>query len=649
MVRNELLPLTGSFFIGCNYWASHAGTAMWSDWRPEQVDVDLRRLSEAGIEVIRVFPLWPDFQPIDNMYTGEGLHYGYRIGEARLPDTAAGRAGMSQVMLDQFAQFTEIADRYGLKIIVGLITGWMSGRLFVPNALKGKPILSDHDSIRWQVRFVKHFIHEFRASSTIIAWDLGNECNVMENVGSREDAYVWTASIANAIKASDPSRPLISGMHSLSPAGKWTMQDQGELTDILTTHPYPFWTEYMDYDPINTIRPTIHATVESLFYGQIGEKPCFAEEMGTMGPMVCSEEVAADFARASMFSQWAHGLNGLLWWCANDQTKLQHAPYDWVACEGELGLMTEDGRVKPALQELGRIKNVIRNLPIDGKLPARRVDGICILNSEQDHWSTALGAFLLSKQAGFDIDFRYEEQPLPDADFYLLPCVTGVNGIAKQRWEQLLAKVAAGATLYISSNNGYMLNFAELTGLRVQNRSRRDAAAEIVLDGPGTTTNLKIPSQFKLEYKNERAEVLAVEHDGNPALVKSSYGKGTVYYCSLPVELAIAQQPGIANKPDKAPYWRMYEAISREARNGRIIAVDAPNVGITEHSADDCMRYAVAINYSEAPQSVTMTVQSEWEITEAMYGSMPVGAKGTYTAWLPSNEAMILKLARRQV
>jgi hypothetical protein len=99
----------------------------------------------------------------------------------------------------------------------------------------------------------------------------------------------------------------------------------------------------------------------------------------------------------------------------------------------------------------------------------------------------------------------------------MLPCVTGVNGIAKQRWEQLLAKVHGSATLYVSSNNGYMLNFADVTGLRVQNRSCRDADAEIQLDAyaDGRTTSLRIPSLFRLEYKNERAEVLAEEPDSN--------------------------------------------------------------------------------------------------------------------------------------
>ena len=37
---------------------------MWSDWRPAVVDSDLRRLAAAKLRVLRVFPLWSDFQPI---------------------------------------------------------------------------------------------------------------------------------------------------------------------------------------------------------------------------------------------------------------------------------------------------------------------------------------------------------------------------------------------------------------------------------------------------------------------------------------------------------------------------------------------------------------------------------------------------------
>jgi hypothetical protein len=642
MTKNALLNLPSPFFLGCNYWASHAGTAMWSDWRPEQVDLDFERLAAAGIEVIRVFPLWPDFQPIHNLYGGEGAHRGQRFGELRRPDDAAGRAGMSTEMMARFATLTELADKHGLKLIVGLITGWMSGRLFVPPALQGKAILTDPDAIRWQVRFVSYFVEQMKTRSAIIAWDLGNECNVMGKVSAQEQAYVWTASIANAIKAKDGSRPLLSGMHSLQAKGLWTMQDQGELTDILTTHPYPFWTPYLDYDPLTSLRPTIHATVESLLYADVSGKPCFAEEMGTMGPMVCSEEVAAAFARTSLWSQWANGLHGLLWWCANDQTRLQHAPYDWVACEGELGLLDEDGRVKPALRAMAKAAKAIAALP---PLPPRRVDGVCILNSAQDHWAAALGAFMLAKQAGLEISFRFEEQALPDASFYLLPCITGVEGVPKQLWQQLLAKVHdEGATLYLSSNDGYTLDFAELTGLRVQNRRRR--ADEVVLTYPADSTEpLRFAPKFRLDFSVERAEVLAAEADGNPVFSKARYGRGTVYFCALPLELTVAQKEGASWPLDGQPYWHFYATLA-EALDARLLRIADPHVAQTEHAAEDGSTLVVLVNHSPDARTLPLVLCDGWQVSETLHGSPALQTEAGLHLQLPANDAAVLRLRR---
>ena len=54
----------GRTAVGCNYWASHAGVRMWRDWNPAQVERDFDLMVSHGIEVVRVFPLWPDFQPL---------------------------------------------------------------------------------------------------------------------------------------------------------------------------------------------------------------------------------------------------------------------------------------------------------------------------------------------------------------------------------------------------------------------------------------------------------------------------------------------------------------------------------------------------------------------------------------------------------
>ena len=55
---------SGKIAIGCNYWASNAGVYMWRNWNPAQVEKDLDLMAAHGMTVLRVFPLWPDFQPL---------------------------------------------------------------------------------------------------------------------------------------------------------------------------------------------------------------------------------------------------------------------------------------------------------------------------------------------------------------------------------------------------------------------------------------------------------------------------------------------------------------------------------------------------------------------------------------------------------
>lgn len=60
--------------------------------------------------------------------------------------------------------------------------------------------------------------------------------------------------------------------------------------------------------------------------------------MGSMGPMIACEKVAADFARINMLSVWVNECRAMAWWCAFDQEKLLAAPYNWNGIEAELGL-----------------------------------------------------------------------------------------------------------------------------------------------------------------------------------------------------------------------------------------------------------------------------------------------------------------------
>jgi len=66
---------SGNFVVGCNYWASHAGTAMWRDWNEASIRHDFELMGSVGLQLVRVFPLWPNFQPLEQHRTVMGFNH----------------------------------------------------------------------------------------------------------------------------------------------------------------------------------------------------------------------------------------------------------------------------------------------------------------------------------------------------------------------------------------------------------------------------------------------------------------------------------------------------------------------------------------------------------------------------------------------
>jgi hypothetical protein len=605
---------------------------MWADWQPDVVDADLRQLAEGGLQVLRVFPLWPDFQPITLLRGGAGKPREVRFGEALLPDTEAGQAGLSEEALAHFQVFADLAEKHGLKLIVGLLTGWMSGRLFVPPALEGLNVLTDPFAIQWETRFVRCFVRRFKGHPAIAAWDLGNECNCMAPVPNPEAAWAWVAAITNAIRAEDPAavsgrafsapeRPVVSGMHGI--LNHWPPDVLGELTDLLTTHPYPYFTEHCDQDPVNTIRTILHSTAESRFYADWGGKPCLAEELGTLGPLLASKAVAADFIRSCLFSLWAHDCHGLLWWCAYDQDCLAHAPYDWNTCERELGLFHADRTAKPVLSELGGFRRFLESLPEDilpgGCLPQHPREAVCLLSQDQDQWGAAYSAYILARQAGFELEFQQGEQPLKEAPLYLVPAVRGINVISRHRWLALLERVKAGATLYLSIDNALLSGFEEVFGLVSQWRSRRaNGQLSFSLDGDSLT----IPSGFRQDLLPTGAEALGCEADGNPAFTRFDYGKGEVFLLSAPLETALADWPGGFHAAGAQPLWKIYRRVGSKVIEGRAVRKSQPMLGVTEHPLSERERVIVMVNYSPQAVEDALEFAEGWQVKKVWRGEV---------------------------
>jgi beta-galactosidase len=630
----------GAFVVGCNYWASHAGIHMWRDWQPEIIAADLKQLSAGNIRVIRVFPVWPDFQPITQYYGGGGSSLEIRLKEQPLPTSGPGANGLDTTALRHFRELADMAAQYHIKLVVGLVTGWMSGRLLVPPALEGKNILSDPVAIMWQVKFAGTFVRTFKDHPAIIAWDLGNECNVMEDLPSHEAAWLWTASIANAVRAEDKSRPVVSGMHGLSFEGKdpWRLADQAELTDLLTTHPYPMWTPHAGMDPKNGIRTCIHSAAESRLYADAGNKPCIAEEIGMMGPMEANEEVTAAFARTTLFSLWANNCQGFLWWCAYDQSGLGFPPYEWQAVERNLGLIRPDRTPKPVFNELKKFAAFTAQLPFT-RLPVRKTNAVCILTGGQDQWGVAYSAYILAKQAGLELSFQYATQPLKSSSLYILPSINGITPVSRTTWLQLLDKVKEGAVLYVSCNEGFLSPFNEPAGIDIITRtSRREHAAFISLTD--TSLHFEMPAASRFAIRPTTAQVLATEADHNPVFMTNNYGKGRICFLTIPLEDHLANTPGVFE--EKTPYYKIYSALKQYAGITATVSSSDPAIAFTTHDISASEKIIIGINYSAADATTNWEINKAWTVSKLLYGQAPSGEKCVIKA----NDAFVVLLKR---
>ena len=597
------------FILGCNYWASDSGTEMWRNWSEDTVRKDFAQLSENGVKYLRVFPVWRDFQPVCPLFDIHGKIREYRINEDKLSEN---KYYLDESMLVKFEKFCDIAHEFGLKLVVGLITGWMSGRLFVPPAVYGKNLYTDPVALRFEFKFIEGFVSRMKNKTAIYAWDLGNECNCMSENDSYEAAEMWTGAISNAIRANDHERQVISGMHGLSVEGAWRIDGQAAYTDMLTTHPYPYFVPHCSKDSFSSMRTLLHGTCETKYYADISGKPCLVEEIGTLGPMMCDDEAAANFLKLNMFSNWVNGSTGVMWWCSSDFTTLETAPYSWNMCEVELGMIDKDRRAKPVLKEMNKFSKWLET--IDFELPKAKEDAVCLLTDGQDQWGVAYMSYLLAKQAKVNLKFAYAGENIPQSDVYLLPSVNSIHIMPSYKFKELKNKVYDGAVLYISNNDSIISEFSDLTGVLINDSKTTGDFGEF---------SLNEKEMFYSRNRNyfvtaEKARVLCCDRCGNPLITVCEYGKGKVYYVNFPLENMLIDAADAHN----TELYEIYRMVFAEKIEEHIADSHCKFIGITEHTADENTAYIALINYSGITVNTDLKIKPGYLVEDVIFGDI---------------------------
>lgn len=623
------------FFTGINYWDSEHATRMWQEFDEAVIARDMHAMREAGIDSLRVFPLWSDFQPLTGAISASGV-FEYQLNGQPLPDTEAGRAGVSEEMCRRFERFCSLAEEHGLALIVGLITGQMSFGGFYPPVFSGsRNAMSNPTMCKWELRFVRYFVSRMRNQCAIVGWDLGNE---VENIADGVDPdafYVWCTAISNTIRASDPTRPVISGFGTGGiVSGMANALEVGEYCDIHTVHPYDF---VRMKDPIHTMRNVLNPAFRARLKEDISGIPTFIQECGSIGYLSCSYESEAAFYRGAVLSSLAEGCHGFMWWCAFDQGHHSFPPYNWNNIGSQYGFFKEDRTGKPITEENRYVRQFLDAVP-DG-LPCAVRDACILLPRECDSESKIhRAAYLLLKEAGLDARFAYALNPIPDAELYLFPCPSGNKSITKTRWNELLSKIEGGARLMLTLSSGMFREIPEVFGVRIDSRYERPHKSEMILDG-----GLPLPfdSEFVYEIEATSARVLARDKKGDPVLFENNYGKGKTYLCTLPLEKHASERPGVFFEEDAPRYDTVYRTVAEGIRSHKISRLDARRICRTEHPVNENERYIFVINYARHEQHAVLHIDEGWQV-EAICGS---GYRdGTVT--LRGNDGILLKAKR---
>lgn len=630
---------TGTVTLGLNYWASHAATEMWSKWDAEQVSKDLEVIAEHGMELIRVFPLWNVFQPLNiTKYcgaSGETLRE-MRMGEDErpLPDTPAGRAGMSETMMEHFEEFADIAHKHGLKLIVSIMTAHMTGRHFVPQAMENRDLFTDPLALKWSARFYDYFVRRMKAHPAIFAWETGNEAAFTYPIASAEAAWVWTNYIHNTIRLADDSHPIIGvPVHGLNPVKKdlnarWLIADQAELSDYTNIHRYDLCNAPATMDGFNHLRNVLRAVAENRMIEDIGGKPCFIEETGTWRTTVNSLQGMGNATRNILWNSWADNCRGLLWWCSFDQEKFDIAPYNWGEWAGlEHGIFTDDRKAHPAAQAMKHFRHFLDSLPFE-QLPPPKEDAVCLV----DDGDIAYSSFVLARQAGINLKFQSTRAPLTDADIYFLPSVELRGGLSTTDWEALLEKVRNGATLYMSYEDCNLSRLKDVCGMEISCRRKTSGTMTYKFDG----FNIDLAHEVEKIIEIDTADVLGEDINGNPVFIMNRYGKGKVYSLMFPIEKQVFDNPGTFEKD----CWRVYRSVlSKE----HLAKTSNSQLIITEHFFTDRQVGIILVNCSMKAIRESLEFISGWN-PGSVYSDCDECKFSDDTVLMPPNSGMLIML-----
>ena len=334
----------------------------WSMFEEREVAEDFGLIAAAGMDSVRFFLLWEDFQPQP--------------------------ATVNPQMLDLLVQVADTAGAAGIKIMPTLFTGHMSGVDRIPawalggndrderfRVVSGGRVVeaklrnwySDPEMLEAQVFLAGEAAAALAGHEALLAWDLGNENSNCVMPPDAARGRRWLGRMTETIRAADPRALITIGLHmedleenrNLGPA------EAAEVCDFLTMHGYPIYAPWAEGGTDESLVPFLAeitrwlANGSDVLFSEFGLPTYRAGDPGgerdaLRSPILVSEEDAARYTRAVLSGLQQAGATGAMLWCYADYDPgtWSAPPLDLSAHERSFGLWRADGSAKPSVGEV---------------------------------------------------------------------------------------------------------------------------------------------------------------------------------------------------------------------------------------------------------------------------------------------------------
>ncbi|MCX4758876.1 glycoside hydrolase 5 family protein [Kitasatospora purpeofusca] len=359
-------PRTTAPRFGVNYTPTAGWFHHWLDFDLDAVRADLDSIAALGLDHVRVFPLWPLFQP--------------------------NRTLIRPRAVEQLVALVDAAGERGLDVAVDGLQGHLSSFDFEPAWIRTwhrRNMFTDPDVVDGQAAYLRTLAAALAERPNFLGMTVGNEVNQFSGEphpdphrATPEQAGAWLRRMVDACERGAPGRLHLHASYDAAwyldghPFTPWHSARIGAATAV---HSWVFNGTAQRYGARSTASDQHAAYLVELSKAWAGDphRPVWLQEVGAPAPHITAAD-AARFTGATVAAVLdCPDLWGVTWWCSHD---VDRSLADFPELEYSLGLLTNDRRVKPAGE---RLAGAVAAARADWRAPAPRRTAVVVAAGDE--------------------------------------------------------------------------------------------------------------------------------------------------------------------------------------------------------------------------------------------------------------------------